>query len=124
MKTRALEQGEGTVSIHVCHGLSVENVCNEITGREVTTNRNQVLANQQSRCAALALVCVQPHASPQKKNGGHRVAVQRLPLHKNMSKVALAATGKVEKFFHRYGPGTIAIGRKPLAKAAKINHTN
>ena len=64
----------------------MENVCNEITGREVTTNRNHVLANQQSRCAALALACVQPHASPQeKKKEGDGVAVQRLPLLKNMS---------------------------------------
>ena len=39
-------------------------------------------------------------------------------------KVALVAIGKVLNFFHRYGPGTIAIVRKLLAKAAKIKHAN
>ena len=58
-------------------------------------NRNHILAKQQSHCAAPALACVQPHISPQKKKGGDGAAVQKLPLQKNVSKVASAATGKV-----------------------------
>lgn len=100
IKNRALEKGKETVSIYVCHALSVENVCNEITARQVIMHRNHVLAKKQSHCAALALACVQLHTSPQiKKKEGMGQLYKGYPCRKTCRRLLQQPQAQFKNFF-------------------------
>lgn len=76
IKNRALEQGEGTVSIYVCHALSVENICNEITAPRMASDNEPkpcTCKTTVTLCCPSTSLCTAAHLSSEKKEGMGRV---------------------------------------------------
>lgn len=76
IKNRALEQGKGTVSIYVCHALSVENICNEITAPRMASDNEPkpcTCKTTVTLCCPSTSLCKAAHLSSEKKEGMDRV---------------------------------------------------